>query len=60
MLDDNLERENATLDNKNNKLKKPKIGIFPKRLVHMFGQKLTLFHIFISAKNDGKTCLMIF
>ena len=50
MFDDIVERENAILDKKNHKLIKPKIGIFPKRLVHMFGQKLTLFHIFISAK----------
>ena len=54
MFDDILKRENATLDNKNNKLIKPKIGIFPKRLVHTFGQKLTLFHIFISAKKWRK------
>ena len=40
VFDDILERENATLDNKNNKLIKPKIGIFPKELVHGFGQKL--------------------
>ena len=50
MFDDILKRENATLDNKKNKLIKPKTGIFPKRLVHTFGQTWTLFHIFISAE----------
>ena len=54
MFDDILKRENATLDNKKKKLIKPNIGIFPKRLVRTFGQKLTLFHIFISPKKWRK------
>ena len=43
MVYDILERKSAFLDYKNNKLKCPKIGICPKRLVHGFGVKLSLF-----------------
>ena len=43
---DILEGEKAFLGYKNTKLKKPKIEIFPKGLVHSFGQKLAIFFIF--------------
>ena len=42
MFDDILERENTFVGNKNNKFIK-KIDIFPKGLVHVFGQKLAIF-----------------
>ena len=43
---DILEGEKAFLGYKNTKLKQPKIEIFPKGLVHGYGQKLAIFFIF--------------
>ena len=43
---DILERKNAFLRYKNNKLKKSKIEIFPKGLTHGLGQKLAIFPSF--------------
>ena len=40
---DILEGEKAFLGYKNTKLKKPKVEIFPKGLVHGFGQKFVIF-----------------
>ena len=46
VFDDILERKKAFLDYKNRKLKQSKIGIFPKGLVHGFGQKFLNFPSF--------------
>ena len=35
---------------KNKKIKSPKIGIFPKGLLHGFGKNLKIFHLFIIGK----------
>ena len=43
---DILEGEKAFLGYKNTNLKQPKIEIFPKGLVHGYGQKLAIFFIF--------------
>ena len=46
---------------KNKKLKSPKIGIFPKGLLHGFGQKFENFPSFLLlAKSASKICLTIF
>ena len=46
---------------KNKKLKSPKIGIFPKGLLHGFGQKFENFPSFLLlAKSASKMCLTIF
>ena len=46
---------------KNRKLKKSKIGIFPKGLVHGFGEKFENFpSFFFLAKSASKMCLKIF
>ena len=46
---------------KNKKLKSPKIGIFPKGLLHGFGQKFENFQSFILlAKSASKISLTIF
>ena len=46
---------------KNNKLKSPKIGIFPKGLLHGFGLKFENFSSFLLlAKSASKICLTIF
>ena len=45
-FDDILERKKVFLTIKSRKLKKSKIGIFPKGLVHGFGQKLKNFPFF--------------
>ena len=50
-LHDMVEGKNAFLDYKNNKLRKSKIGIFPKGLVPGFGQKLELFPSFYLRQN---------
>ena len=51
MFQDILEWKKAFLDNKINKLKNSKEGIFLKGLVHGFGQKLAIFpFFFISGK----------
>ena len=52
MFDDILERKKALLDYKNRKLKKSKIGIFPKGLVHGFGQKFENFPLFYFWQNQ--------
>ena len=46
MFDDILERKQAFLDYKKEKVKKSKIRIFPKGLVHGFGQKFEHFPSF--------------
>ena len=43
---DILERKNAFLGYKNKRSKSGKIAIFPKGLVHGFGQKLAIFPSF--------------
>ena len=40
---DILQRNNAFLGYKNEKLKKSKIAIFPKGLTHGFGRKMAIF-----------------
>ena len=53
---DILERKNDFLGYKTNKFKTPKIEIFPKGLVHGFGQKLHIFKLFFLfniAKGNG-------
>ena len=47
MFQDILERKKAFLDNKINKLKNSKKGIFLKGLVHGFGQKLAIIPFFL-------------
>ena len=44
---DILERKNAFLDYKNKKQKNRKIGLFPKGLLHGFGQKMGSFSTFL-------------
>ena len=52
--------EKAFLYYKNRKLKSPKIGIFPKGLLHGFGQKFGNFPSFLLlAKSASKICLTI-
>ena len=46
MFDNILERKKAFYTIKNTKLKESKIGIFPKGLVHGFGQKFENFPSF--------------
>ena len=46
MFYDILEQKNNFLGYKNKKLKKSKIDIFPKGLVHGFGPKLAIFPTF--------------
>ena len=53
MFLDILERKNAFLGNKKKRSKSGKIAIFPKGLVHGFGQKLTIFPSFFLA-NKGQ------
>ena len=50
-----LERKNAHLGYKNNKLKKPKIDIYPKGLHHGFGPKMAIFPTaFLRLNRAGK------
>ena len=52
---DILERKNAFLDYKNKKQKNLKIGLFPKGLLHGFGQVNGIFfHLFIFGKIGKK------
>ena len=44
---DILERKNVFLDYKNKKQKNRKIGLFPKGLLHRFGQKMGSFSTFL-------------
>ena len=48
---DVLVRKQAFLDNKNTGLKKRKIDLFAKRIVHDFGQKVEVFWCFVFIKN---------
>ena len=50
MFQDKLERKKVFLDNKINKFKKSRKGIFLKGLVHGCGQKLAIFQFFILGK----------
>ena len=50
VFDDILEMKKAFLDYKKEKVKTVKIGIFPKGLVHGFGQKFENFPCFILGK----------
>ena len=51
---DILERKNAFLDYKNKKQKNRKIGLFPKGLLHGFGQKMGSFSTSIFGKIGKK------
>ena len=51
---DVLLRKQAVLDNINMDLKKGKIGIFAKRIVHDFGQKVEVFSSFVFIKNRSR------
>ena len=58
VFDDILERKKASLDYKKKKLKKSKIGIFPKGLlVHGFGQKFENFPFFYFWQNQRGKCV---
>ena len=48
---DILERNETLWDYKNKKLKKREIRIFPKGIVHVFGQKFETFPSFYSTQN---------
>ena len=47
-------RKQAFLDNINMDLKKGKIGIFAKGIVHDFGQKVEVFSSFVFIKNRSR------
>ena len=51
---DVLLRKQAFLDNINMDLKRGKIGIFAKGIVHDFGQKVEVFSSFVFIKNRSK------
>ena len=53
-----LKGRNASLDYINNKLKKSKNGIFPKGLVHGFGQKLVIFQDFYFREYRPEECVL--
>ena len=55
---DILDDRNAFLDYKNKKLKSRKIGVFPKGLVHGFGQKLVIFLDFYFRENSPEKCVL--
>ena len=57
MFDDILERKKAFLDFKKQKVKKVKNEIFPKGLVHGFGQKLENFPSFYFWQNQLAKCV---
>ena len=57
VFDDILERKKAFLDYKKKKLRKSKIGIFPKGLVQGFGQKFENFPSFYFWQNQRGKCL---
>ena len=52
-----LKGRNASLDYINKKLKKSKNWIFPKGLVHGFGQKLVIFPDFYFKENRPEKCV---
>ena len=52
-----LKGRNASLDYINKKLKKSKNWIFPKELVHGFGQKLAIFLDFFCKENRPEKCV---
>ena len=56
-LRDMLEGKNACLDYKNKKWKSRKIGIFPKGLIHGFGQKLQIFPCLYCRQNRSGKCV---
>ena len=51
---DVLVRKQAFLDNINMDLKRGKIGIFAKGIVHDFGQKVEVFSSFVFIKNRSR------
>ena len=51
---DVLVRKQAFLDNINMDLKRGKIGIFAKGIVHDFGQKVKVFSSFVFIKNTSR------
>ena len=53
-----LKGRNASLDYINKKLKKSKNWIFPKGLVHGFGQKLVIFPHFYFRENRPEECVL--
>ena len=57
MFDDILERKKAFLAYKKKKLKKSKIGIFPKGLAHGFDQKFEKFPSFYFWQNQRGKCV---
>ena len=52
VFDDILGRKKAFLDYKKRSLKRRKIGIFPKGLVHGFGQKIVYFPFVFSFRHN--------
>ena len=52
-----LGRKKALPEYKNKKLKKSKIGIFPKALVHGFGQKMAIFLSFYCRQHGPGKCV---
>ena len=58
MFEDILERIKAFLDNKINKFKKSRKGIFLKGLVHGLGQKLAIFQFFFFRQNTPEKCVL--
>ena len=60
VFQDSLERKKASLDYiKKASLKCPKIGIFPKLLVHGFAQILLSFACFYSRENRPGNCVSL-
>ena len=54
VFEDVLIRKQAFLDNINMDLKKRKIDIFAKGIVHDFGQKVEVFSFFVFIKNRSR------
>ena len=57
VFDDILKRKKAFLDYKKQNVKKSKIRIFPKGLVHGFGQKIEIFPSFYFWQNQLAKCV---
>ena len=53
-----LERKNASLSNKNKKLKSRKIDVFSKELTHGFGPKMAIFPTFFFRQYSIGKCLL--
>ena len=57
VFDNILERKKVFYTIKNKKLKSPKIGIFPKGLLHGFGQKFEFFFYYYYWQNQPAKCV---